>query len=247
MIHDVSLFAGKAPVARGGCTRARLCASSAGVAPSQGGAVLQLGCQQQSHSGGRVARGARPGVWRVGPEVGLWSAWRTRYQPLVRVPAPAGGGCPDVLKPEGARRAPPGCVAELDSCAHFFPGEDGIWGRPARLHDVHAQGCPVGGPRESSRIALGRETLLLQGFPTSRVPIDAFPESLLQDLAGNAMAVPVVLAVLMASFCAIHWRDATAEDAPAATQADVDVSLAAYELSLEGIHNLGSLSSVSGP
>jgi hypothetical protein len=79
------------------------------------------------------------------------------------------------------------------------------------------------------------------------VPIDAFPESLLQDLAGNAMAVPVVLAVLMASFCAIHWRDATAEDAPAATQADVDVSLAAYELSLEGIHNLGSLSSVSGP
>jgi hypothetical protein len=85
-----------------------------------------------------------------------------------------------------------------------------------------------------SRIMLGRESLLLQGFPTSRVPVDAFPESFMQDLAGNAMAVPVVLAVLMASFCAIHWREATAEDAPAATQADVDAALAAFEQSMQG-------------
>ena len=85
-----------------------------------------------------------------------------------------------------------------------------------------------------SRIILGRESLLLQGFPVSRVPVDAFPESLMQDLAGNAMAVPVALAVLMASFCAVNWREAAAEDAPAAAQADVDAALAAFEQSMQG-------------
>lgn len=80
----------------------------------------------------------------------------------------------------------------------------------------------------TSRILLGRESLLLQGFPITRVErIDAFSEAFLQDLAGNAMALPVVLAVLMASFCAVNWKETSAEAAPAASDADVGAAWAA--------------------
>ena len=36
-------------------------------------------------------------------------------------------------------------------------------------------------------------------------------ESLMQDLAGNAMALPVVLAIMQCAFIALSWRDAGTE------------------------------------
>jgi site-specific DNA-cytosine methylase len=58
------------------------------------------------------------------------------------------------------------------------------------------------------RLLLGREALLLQGFPVGRTQAlaDSVAESFLQDLAGNAMALPVVLAVLMATVAAVSWK-----------------------------------------
>ena len=81
---------------------------------------------------------------------------------------------------------------------------------------------PVPGPSIGDRLLLGQEALLLQGFP-----IEAFlsfaetgiadaagggegpyepTQALMMDLAGNAMPLPTVLAMLQAGFCALSWR-----------------------------------------
>ena len=83
---------------------------------------------------------------------------------------------------------------------------------------------PLGFPAAGigDRLLLGQEALLLQGFP-----IEAFLsfastgiadsagvgeglyepiQALMLDLAGNAMPLPTVLAMLQAGFCALSWR-----------------------------------------
>ena len=81
-------------------------------------------------------------------------------------------------------------------------------------------GLPL--PGIGDRLVLGQEALLLQGFP-----IEAFlsfastgiadsvgvgeglyepTQALMMDLAGNAMPLPTVLAMLQAGFCALSWR-----------------------------------------
>ena len=67
----------------------------------------------------------------------------------------------------------------------------------------------------SPRLLLGQEALIMQGFPVMaflrglKQHGAAFEpsESLMQDLAGNAMPLPVVLAMLQAGMCALSWRD----------------------------------------
>lgn len=67
----------------------------------------------------------------------------------------------------------------------------------------------------SPRLLLGQEALIMQGFPVVtflralKQHGAAFEpsESLMQDLAGNAMPLPVVLAMLQAGMCALSWRD----------------------------------------
>lgn len=67
----------------------------------------------------------------------------------------------------------------------------------------------------SCRLLIGQEALMLQGFPIS-VFLEALEsdyegdwrptQSLMLDLAGNAMPLPTVLAMLQAGFCALNWR-----------------------------------------
>ena len=81
------------------------------------------------------------------------------------------------------------------------------------------------------RIMLGREALLFQGYPISRVAehADRQSESCLQDLAGNAMSLPVLLAVVMSACQAMVFRgnDELAAAASGSNEADVE-----HELSL---------------
>ena len=54
---------------------------------------------------------------------------------------------------------------------------------------------------------LGIEAMMLQGFPISKVTMHPWmANSLLQSLAGNAVACPVMLALAMSTFVAITWR-----------------------------------------
>ena len=77
------------------------------------------------------------------------------------------------------------------------------------------------------RLALGREAMLLQGWPIAARQYSSLlegpeQESLLQSLAGNAFSAPVVLAVAVGFFFAADWND-TAEEA---ITDDADSSLA---------------------
>ena len=75
---------------------------------------------------------------------------------------------------------------------------------PGQMQMVFAQGQPF-------RLLLGREALVLQGFP-SRAPtfsklIGSFSEVQMADLAGNMVSTPVMLAMAMAAISAVSWRD----------------------------------------
>ena len=62
---------------------------------------------------------------------------------------------------------------------------------------------------EKERLMVGREALLFQGFPINCMleKLSEMPEKLSQDLAGNAVALPVSLALLMGTIFSVSWKD----------------------------------------
>jgi hypothetical protein len=74
------------------------------------------------------------------------------------------------------------------------------------------------------RLLIGREALLLQGFPIDKVKalVNRTDEQLMSQLAGNMMSLPVVLAMSMAFFASVSWREGAAADMPMSTQDDMD-------------------------
>ena len=71
-------------------------------------------------------------------------------------------------------------------------------------------------PGETPRLMLGEEAMLLQGYPTAAVPdlVAATSNHQLAILAGNAVSVPVLLALMMASVAAVDWRPALPPPSP---------------------------------
>jgi len=72
------------------------------------------------------------------------------------------------------------------------------------------------------RCLLGREALVLQGFPVNDKRIQRiikdFSESFLQDLAGNMVATPVLLALAAASVSSLTWRSTCTTDVTTAVK-----------------------------
>lgn len=89
------------------------------------------------------------------------------------------------------------------------------------------------------RLLTGFEALMWQGFPVKPfwdksdfvVPDECESQSFLHDLAGNAMALPVVLAIFQSALAAIPWAgaasDSAAGSAEQAADEDVNEALAA--------------------
>ena len=76
------------------------------------------------------------------------------------------------------------------------------------------------------RLMLGREGLLFQGWPSSLiVDDDVASDRLLGDLAGNAVSLPVLLALVLSTFHAVPWRIARTDMPSPSTNADVDEAL----------------------
>ena len=76
-----------------------------------------------------------------------------------------------------------------------------------------------------------RDSLFL-GFPLQHMQplLDRTSEALLQDLAGNAMALPVLLAILVRTLASVSWRTgASAADAPASSTEEVTAALAMFD------------------
>ncbi len=91
--------------------------------------------------------------------------------------------------------------------------------------------------RSQPRVMLGREALLLQGFPLCRVAplLDAggFSERFLQDLAGNMVSLPVLLAILTGACAAVDWAGPSShgsgESPPPATQDELAAALQLFD------------------
>ena len=76
------------------------------------------------------------------------------------------------------------------------------------------------------RLQLGREAMLLQGFPLPKLdsPLASVKENLWHDLAGNMVSLPCCLNILMSIVAALDWRQtptvsSCAEELEAATEA----------------------------
>ena len=59
------------------------------------------------------------------------------------------------------------------------------------------------------RLQLGREAMLLQGFPLPKLdsPIKDVSEVMWHDLAGNMVSLPCCLNILMSIVAAVDWRE----------------------------------------
>ena len=90
---------------------------------------------------------------------------------------------------------------------------------------------------ETPRPLLGREVMLFQGWPISLVELDKpwMTDSFLYGLAGNAVACPVMLAILMATISAISITDTDVVQEVAWTNEDEEEQEAALRL----LHGLG--------
>ena len=65
--------------------------------------------------------------------------------------------------------------------------------------------------------------MVLQGFPIAKVSdlVERTSNHVMADLAGNMVAVPVLLALMMAAVACVHWREEqnTPEDEPSDLEA----------------------------
>lgn len=63
-------------------------------------------------------------------------------------------------------------------------------------------------PGATPRLQLGREAMLLQGFPLPQPesPMSCVPERMWQELAGNMVSLPCCMSILMAMLAAVDWR-----------------------------------------
>ena len=87
---------------------------------------------------------------------------------------------------------------------------------------VPSQCTIVFGGVQPPRCLLVREALALQGFPVDdeRIQgvINDFSESFLQDIAGNMVATPVLLALAAASVSSLTWRRTCTTDVTTAVK-----------------------------
>ena len=87
------------------------------------------------------------------------------------------------------------------------------------------------GDGKLGRLMLGREGLIIQGYPVASVPclVEKTAEGTMMSIAGNMMASTVPLAIVMAAFVALPWADSSA--APLTTTEDqCDDALKVFDL-----------------
>ena len=93
-----------------------------------------------------------------------------------------------------------------------------------------------------SRLLLGREALMFQGFPVQKV-IDLAndtSEHHLQSLAGNSFGFTVVLALLMSTFAAVDWRSPSGPEVASELQSSLPSSSEVVGIALQAFSSLTS-------
>ena len=138
-----------------------------------------------------------------------------QYQLLSALP-PAGGIVPRTASSQA--RAQIGAVPGMRLMVDVFPSGGRLVASTVKDNNKHC--CPcicphsmlwLHGADSEERLMLGRESLLMQGWPILQQPYaDEFSNKFLQDLAGNAIALPVLLAVAISTLCSLCWKQAAA-------------------------------------
>lgn len=116
------------------------------------------------------------------------------------------------------------CIVFRDLSQSIVRGNSNTWRQDSSKHVMSAV-LPrmVLWCEAQNRLVLGREALLMQGFPVQpflqilAARMETMPlaqqwhpsEALMMDLAGNAMALPVVLAMVQCALAALNWKDRT--------------------------------------
>ena len=90
------------------------------------------------------------------------------------------------------------CSTQDDGFNHITPTQ-----LPKQLTMITVDGI-------APRLQLGREAFLMHGFPVAmpclQKLVDATAESVMTDLAGNMVSLPVMLAILMSAIAVLSWR-----------------------------------------
>ena len=90
---------------------------------------------------------------------------------------------------------------------------------------------------------LGREALVLQGFPsqgpTLSKLIESFSEVQMADLAGNMVSTPVMLAIAMATISAVSWKDVPMSALPRMTAGDCSSAVSLLRRVMPQVRPLG--------
>ena len=97
---------------------------------------------------------------------------------------------------------------------------------------------------ETPRLLLGEEAMLLQGFPIAAVSdlVKNTANHVIADLAGNMVAVPVLLVLLMAAVACVDWRDGDVDEegqrlAESGDASEIDAAWFAFGLLVKAGHN----------
>ena len=127
------------------------------------------------------------------------------------------------------------------STTRFAEGREGPIHCAATV--LPAQLMMVFAPDQPFRFLLGREALVLQGFPsqdpTLSELIESFSEIQMADLAGNMVSTPVTLALAMAAISAVSWKTLPVSTIPRKTSEDCSSAVALLRRVMPQVRPLG--------
>ena len=111
------------------------------------------------------------------------------------------------------------------------------------LDEVHGEVSPCILPGQvlwlhlkEPRPMLGWEAMLFQGWPITKVSIpESATNKLLQDLAGNGISLPVLLALVISMLMSLSFEHPCAEEEDATAQHEADEALRLLGLMTEGV------------
>ena len=101
---------------------------------------------------------------------------------------------------------------------------------PIQIMWIHASQLRAYG-QPCGRLLLGREALLMQGFPIKKAMelTEKTSEEHMRKMAGNSFGCTVVLAILMATFASVDWRvDTTSATVSVSDDAQVAAAMQAF-------------------
>ena len=119
-----------------------------------------------------------------------------------------------------------GCSQSVKRVRHSTVSEKGLHIAPTVMPGQYMMLFERAG---QPRLMLGEESLLFNGFPIARMPEEpTWTQSLMTDLSGNMVSLPVLLALIQSTLTAVPWQ-AVADAPEVADDNDVEAALSFFD------------------